>query len=356
MRRSPEELGVPRSGIAFVVFLLVWVLFAPAASAQSSSTCAVPLELSKSRPDPDGIATEVNVGVYVIDLRSIQDSTQSFDADAFVSIVWKDPRLVDESFGPSLAGCRVPLESVWHPRAQIINDRSLKKSGPDIVMIGPDGTVRHNQRYGGAFSFAFFFGDFPVDEHDIEIEVVSFGFGPDQVEFTVDRERFGREETFSIAEWTAGAMDVAVEPLYVEPAQLELSRITFTLQVSRNTGFYLWKVFAPLCLIVMMSWAIFWISPENFPPQISVATSAVFTLIAFQFSLGYTLPRLSYLTKADSFVMGSMILVFLAFGEAVLTGRLARTDSVALAQRIDRYARWLFPLVFLGVIAFSFLI
>jgi len=114
-------------------------------------------------------------------------------------------------------------------------------------------------------------------------------------------------------------------------------------------------LFVPLSLIVMMSWAVFWINPKHLAPQIGIATSAVFTLIAFQFSLGYTLPRISYLTQADVFVMGSMTLVFLAFGEAVLTGRLADKERLTLAQRIDRQARWLFPLAFVAVISWSFL-
>lgn len=103
-----------------------------------------------------------------------------------------------------------------------------------------------------------------------------------------------------------------------------------------------------------MSSAVFWINPRHLAPQIGIATSAVLTLIAFQFSLGYLLPRLSYLTRADRFVMGSMALVFLAFGEAVCTGFLADKDRQALALKLDRAARLLFPLGFLIVLAISF--
>ena len=53
-----------------------------------------------------------------------------------------------------------------------------------------------------------------------------------------------------------------------------------------------------------MSWAVFWINPRYLPAQVGVSTSAVLTLIAFQFSLGYLLPKVSYLTRADRFVMG----------------------------------------------------
>ena len=103
-----------------------------------------------------------------------------------------------------------------------------------------------------------------------------------------------------------------------------------------------------------MSWAVFWINPRYLPAQVGVSTSAVLTLIAFQFSLGYLLPKVSYLTRADQFVMGSALLVFLAFGEALLTASLADRDKSELAHRVDAGSRLLFPLAFIVVVVASF--
>ncbi len=64
------------------------------------------------------------------------------------------------------------------------------------------------------------------------------------------------------------------------------------------------------------------------------------------FSLSQVLPRLSYLTRMDIFLYSSLALAFLAFGEAVLTGVLNARDRDALSLRIDRWARWIFPIVF----------
>ena len=68
------------------------------------------------------------------------------------------------------------------------------------------------------------------------------------------------------------------------------------------------------------------------------SSSAVFALIAFQLSLGRLLPPVSYLTRADQFLQGSTVLVFLALSEAIFTGRLARRNREALANRINRWA------------------
>jgi hypothetical protein len=42
------------------------------------------------------------------------------------------------------------------------------------------------------------------------------------------------------------------------------------------------------------------------------------------------------------------VLVFSALGEAVLTSRLAKDGREALALRIDRWARIVYPLLFIG--------
>jgi hypothetical protein len=70
------------------------------------------------------------------------------------------------------------------------------------------------------------------------------------------------------------------------------------------------------------------------------------TLIAFLFSLNAILPRLSYLTRLDLFVLASLALVFLAFLQAVATAALTASDRAGLATAIDRKARWLFPAFF----------
>ena len=94
------------------MLLLALVLQPPDTGAQSSPKCVVPPELVVSRPGPSETPTEITAGLFLIDLRSIDDSKQSFDADVAMNLSWRDPRLDLEE----LAGCRVSLDAVWNPR------------------------------------------------------------------------------------------------------------------------------------------------------------------------------------------------------------------------------------------------
>lgn len=327
-----------------------------AAGAWAVQACEVPPEFTRSRPDPEGVPTRVEAELLTVDLRSINDSQQSFNGDIVLLLKWMDPRLKSVEGGLQLAGCRVPLSAVWSPRPEVINERDVDKRLPEVAQIQPDGSVVYSQRYMGEFTSPLFLKDFPFDSHQLLFHVVAAGHTPEEVVFDVAEDRLDRMDEFSIADWSIGGASITTEPVELAVGKFRLAALNYRLEVRRETGFYVWKVFVPLCLIVFMSWAVFYINPSYLPPQVGVSTSAVLTLIAFQFSLGYLLPKLSYLTRADRFVMGSAILVFLAFGEALLTSSLADRERVELAHKIDAFAKVAFPLGFVAVMAFSFLL
>ena len=106
----------------------------------------------------------------------------------------------------------------------------------------------------------------------------------------------------------------------------------------------------------MMSWTVFWIHPTLAAPQVSVAITSMLTLIAYRFAIGSEVPKLSYLTALDTFILTSSLLVFFSLVEVVIASALAFHDRIDTALTVDRYSRWIFPCVFaiaLTVIFFS---
>ncbi len=67
--------------------------------------------------------------------------------------------------------------------------------------------------------------------------------------------------------------------------------------------------------------------------------------------MGRLLPRISYLTAADLFVYGSVMLVFAALAESVVTSQLTQRDRNAMALRIDWHARWIYWTIFGLIVA-----
>jgi hypothetical protein len=129
----------------------------------------------------------------------------------------------------------------------------------------------------------------------------------------------------------------------------ERSLLQFRIEAQRISKYFLLTMFLPMSLIVFMAWAAFWIQPELVPPRIAISTASIFSLIAFGFSIRLGLPQVSYLTRADMFVLGSTMLVFSALAVAVMGSRWANSERQVQAVRLNAYARWLYVLSF-GVV------
>lgn len=305
-------------------------------------SCEIPRELTASRPDPQGTKTEISVGVYFVDVKSIDDVDQTFIADFVLFASWKDPRLSEDRLGHSLEACAVAYEDIWHPWIAVVNQANLEERSGTLLRVDSEGTVFYRQRYYGKLTAKVDLRDFPFDDQILPVRILLAGADSHNLIAKILDEGTGRLQEFSIADWAVELAEPLLEEEYLEAQDRGIPRLTFRLHAGRNAGFFIWKVLLPLGLIVFMAWTAFLLDPEDLSLQIRIATSAVLTLIAFQFSLAYLLPRISYLTRMDRFVLGSTLLVFLSLGESILSGRLAKAGKKELARSIDRVSMWAF--------------
>ena len=315
----------------------------------AGSSHAAPV--NADRPDVEGVTTSVYITIFVIDVDEIRTSDQSFDANVFFAFRWKDPRLAHD--GPGTISR--PLDDVWNPKPLIINQQRSWLTMPDIVDIAPDGEVIYRQRAWGAFSQPLSLQDFPFDRQRFSISVASVGYDSSEVDFILDTNiPSGIAPELSVADWTI--TDWKSGPFEYEPIPgISVSAYELTIDGKRRYGYFVAKVIIPLILIVAMSWVVFWINPKEAGTQISVAITAMLTLIAYRFAVGADLPKISYLTRLDFFILGSTILVFASLLEVVITSAYARSGRLAFAVKMDLWCRWLFPGVF-AILAFKSLI
>lgn len=328
----------------------LWLWLAFAAPLLPSLAWAESPPEAPVRPGPLSQPTRVAIGVYLLDVSEIDDARQTLRLDFMLWLHWQDGRLASARAGHR----RVPPGDVWNPRIQIINERSLENKLPDLVDVDADGGVLYVQRISGTISSSTDLADFPFDEQVFQIRTIAGGFAPEEVDLVIEPGRTGRAARLSIADWDAGPL-TAENFLFDYTADGRVfPGCAFAFVAKRHSGFYLWKVVLPLVIVVLMSWTVFWIDPSTTGAQVAVAATSILALIAYQFVLGDLVPRLSYLTRQDRFLIGSMFLVFLALVEVVTTSAFARQDRLPLAQKIDRWARVVFPLAFLLLILIAF--
>lgn len=332
-RRVARPRGRGRLGAAVSAVLTLW--------AACAECVAHP---SPARPAVDGQPTVVHVGVFIVDLDAVNSTDQSFTANVYVEARWRDP---------SLAGNEAavfPLEQVWHPRLQLLNQREAASTLPEVVEVQPDGQVTYRQRIWGAFSQPMNLRQFPFDRQHLDLQIVAAGYTPDAVRIVALADdsgaRSGVAEGLALPEWSLAGFEAEPVTVRLAPQHPGMPALRVRMVVDRHWDYYLFKAILPLCLIVFMSWTVFWIDPTEVEANVSVSVTAVLTVIAYRFAILEALPKVSYLTRMEAFVTVATIIVFLSVIQVVYNARLAKEGLSLKALRNDKVSRVAFPLAF----------
>lgn len=333
---------------------LRWFLAALLVATSTAASADVPEEeecVSRDfarRPGFGGEPTPVAVSMFLIDVSEIDDRHQTFVAEVYFAARWSDPRLAQETASGTI--CTFDIADIWSPRLRLLNQRDVAKRFEDVATVDVAGNVSYEQRFAGVFIAPGDVSPFPFDERRLAISMVASGFTEADIALGFEAGRFGRRESFSVANWSISGVEADVSRTQVL-GDISFTRARIAVQAQRMARYYVWNALVPLMMIVFMSWGVFWINPSNLGPQIGLAATSMLTLIAYRFTLANVLPPVAYLTRMDMLLIALSGLVLLAFFEAITVGAFAERGRTALADRIQTVARLVFP----GVLAASLL-
>ena len=302
----------------------------------SSLALAAPAQVPQETP-------RVALDLYLIDLVEITGSDQAFLADVVIIARWNDPSLAS---GSSTIRT-LDLAEVWHPTLLVINDRGADRSLPEVVNVDPEGNVQYSLRLTGRFSETMDLRQFPLDRQEFSVFVVAPELGGRRVDLVPDTTvRMLRNEQLSISDWTVTDVALVAREFRTSRTAAPLQGVALVVNAKRNIGYYVIQVMIPLVAIVFMAWTVFWIDPSVVPTRIGVVVSTMLTLIAYRFMLGNLVPRLSYLTRLDYFMLGTTSIVVLTLFTMAGAAYLRRRGQEAIVDQIDRVGRVAFPAVF----------
>ena len=306
-------------------------------------------------PNPNGPSI-VGVGFHVNDIRGIDPVNNQFEFRGYIRVLWCDPRL---SFDPQTEGKSERIfmgeqaeqmrTEIWSPAGYPVNGVGELSASERVLRIRHDGTVEQNINISVLLSTEFDLRRFPFDRQILNLQVESFAWDRDHLRFIHDETISGFSEGIAIPEWNIVDVVGGVKEVSVMKSDTPFARYILEIEISRKPGFYLWKVFLPLVLIVALSWSVFWMTDERFSNRSRISATGVLTIVAYQFAFAKDLPRIGYLTLLDQIMIGSFVLLAVTVLESLMVDRANKTDS-SEAKRIDRTSRWLFPVVYAALL------
>jgi len=325
-----------------------------AVAPSSDAACPDPSLYTTSRPDPPGTPTVVGLGAFFQDVTAFNDADQTLDVDVYLIARWRDPRLAAPSRGTSSAECPVPTGRLWMPQLEPERLRSRQTFYPDRFLVDAHGTVTLVRRLFAKVAYPLDFRDFPFDRHDWTMTLWPVLAGPREMVFHPLSSLTGIGERLSLQGWRVAAPRVQAGEGVRVGRSGTFARFDAILGLERDWSYYAWKLGLPLTLIVLMAYGVYYIPATAVPQQIGLGTTAMLTTIAYMLTLGSTLPKISYLTRADKFFVGCAVLVFIGLAKAVATLALAQGPKAHYIQYADRWGRALYPLALLANAALAF--
>lgn len=306
------------------------------------------------RPTVQGEPTEVRVLVYVIDVDEINSANQTFAASVYVEASWSIPALRHKGPGPVYRS----LSDVWNPRLTIVNLQQQWASFPDAVEISPDGEVTYRQKVWGRFSQPLDLQKFPFDRQKLDIQLAAVGLLENEVKIVPLKLEEGRGsgmgQKFSVPDFSVVSWKAEPSPYIAFKGAPGVAGFLFQIEMARSPIYYLVKVIIPLCLIVMMSWAPNWIDPEEVGANLGISATSFLTLVAYLFATAVLLPRVSYITRMDRFILLSTVVVFLSLVQTVTSAALVKRGKSGLVHRVDLGSRVAYPVILLMILYLSF--
>eukprot|EP00918_Siedleckia_nematoides_P052393 GHVU01114497.1.p1 GENE.GHVU01114497.1~~GHVU01114497.1.p1 ORF type:complete len:481 (+),score=66.98 GHVU01114497.1:535-1977(+) len=320
--------------------------------------------------------TTVFIRVVFLKIGEIDTMKENFAADAFIQARWRECSLdklqgVKKEAAPLVGrnNCKQPpyydqyaqsvddidWDKYWNPKLYVENNLGEPK---EVIWqtctwnTHGEAMVYERRRIKGCFLENLELDEFPFDTQDLTLTVTS-----ERAEAEVDLEEDNSElssiniQSFvdeqewrlhsHVETWKRVTTRIYQNSKFKHPA------LSTSCRASRRPGFFVWNIFLVMLFICSLAFATFTVDlrlPQN---RLQLSFILLLTTITFKFVVSQTLPRISYLTYLDKYILTSMaILCTVCVWHSVVP---LVEYNMELAKMIDRCA-----LIILGTGYFLF--
>ena len=310
-------------------------------------------------PNPNGV-TEVDIGLYVIDISNVNAVENTYRLEGLIDLSWCDPRFTlntkekhHEIYLEEDAETK--LNRIWWPSITFVNEVGEYFRKNEELMILANGTVEYREKFSVELKSFFDLTKFPFDAQTLDVKIESFAWNENEVLLKLNPEKTGFNPSLNLPEWEIGDLKTNIEKTQEVRSTVPFDKFLMQIQLVRKPGFYLWKVIIPLIILVIISWSVFWMSEESLADRISFSMTGILTVVAYQFLISENLPNISYLTLMDAILSLSFLAIALTVAENIIVDWLSKENLKFLASKVDRICRVAFPTIYIfSLLAISF--
>ncbi len=300
---------------------------------------------------PQPTPEQVTVGVYVQNVQAVDLSTNSFSADFYIWLRWRNPD-IDAPAG-------VEVQNVFE------NWALTKTEVYPEPRKQPDGSLVWLGRYQGNFNSPLSVSDYPFQNQTLRFVFEEAILNVEQLVYVPDKDPITVNPDITLAGYNFGKPRIAFDShtyptsfgdVESTPADRTYTRVVVEIPVTSPVTSGIFKTVLPL-LIVLIAAALGVIIPASYvDSKVNVPITALIALVAMQFGVSSALPEVGYLPMIDLIYLLAYTAVTAMLGSAVIGAwRLKQQGEDAAMSLERRYTLWIsvaFVLCFVAAVLF----
>lgn len=287
---------------------------------------------------------QVFTGVYLMNLYDLNMDEHSFYADFYIWFKWKgdiDPTKIE--FVNSIEKWSVHYE----PAGEV----------SDSVLA--DGSRYRIFRAEGRFFHSFSLNRFPLDRHELDIQIESPEYDADALTYLPDTNSADIRRTLHLVGWQIKG-DSLRSTLHdygadfgnpAENARL-YSNLTYSIKLDRPYSYFILKMLLPLLIVMMVSIGALLLHPSYIDTRSSLPIGGLLTAVFLQQSYSNALPDTGYMVLMDKIYLLAYTLISLVLLQVIRAGnRMAdKVPEAQIARRERLLAKAYMAAFVLGVV------
>ncbi|GMT23718.1 hypothetical protein PFISCL1PPCAC_15015, partial [Pristionchus fissidentatus] len=292
-------------------------------------------------PSEDTI--KVTVEVWIQAITSINEITNDFEMDIYITERWLDPALNFEHMEPckqNLSLNHQVLERLWTPNSCFINSKVAQIHDSPFrsvfLMIFPNGTVMVNYRLRIRGPCNLDLSNFPLDIQSCSLIYESFNYNNKEVEM---RWMAIPDPISVLGEIRLPDFDLVMinhshkEELY--PAG-NWDELHMKLVFERRYVWFFMQAYLPTYLTIFISWISFALGSKAIPARTMLGVNSLLAMIMMFGNIMKNLPRVSYIKAIDVWIIVSVFFIFLSLLELAVIGFIVKDDGGGANKRREK--------------------
>eukprot|EP00742_Colponemidia_sp_Colp-10_P009600 GILJ01010485.1.p1 GENE.GILJ01010485.1~~GILJ01010485.1.p1 ORF type:complete len:407 (+),score=61.00 GILJ01010485.1:43-1221(+) len=299
---------------------------------------------------------------YVNKILKVDDVSQQVEIDFYLKLNWISETCVGMTDAQFQEKKGWENEDFWHPGVELSNgiqvEKNIEFAESFWVEFPVHGVLAYTQRYTGTIAAVMDLKHFPFDLQAIPLHSESFHWKAEDMRMLIlpqhHRQRLTSPEdswlTMSkdihMVEWDIQCIEVDSTIYHYEFEDRSYSRVSVKIHLIRDYAYYFTKVLYVLILLVVMSWSVFFMDPTDLSGRTGITVTLFLAAVAFNFVVGSALPKVSYSTSLDWYLLVSYVFIFLSLIENIVIYRIHKLYGQEEAEYADYLMLIAFPVVY----------